>query len=152
MMSTRVLVCLALLGCGGAASAGENALDESLPSAEILLQTSTSWDGGSIRYPAGTAQVTAVHMRMTAAQVAPLHCHPVPALGFMLAGRLQVETATGKTTVFEPGDSVVEVMNTWHRGRVVEGPVEFIVFYAGATGITNTVLQSSGKTCEAGTP
>jgi quercetin dioxygenase-like cupin family protein len=87
-------------------------------------------------------------MTMTADQVAPLHCHPVPTLGVMLAGRLQVETASGQTTVFAPGDPVVEVMNTWHRGRVLEGPVEFVVFYAGATGIKNTVLQSSGEKCE----
>ncbi|MGI9330817.1 MAG: cupin domain-containing protein [Gammaproteobacteria bacterium] len=151
-MNTRVLVCLVLLGCGGTLSATEPASDESLPTAETLLQTTTSWDGGSISYPAGLAQVTAVRMTMTAEQIAPLHCHPVPTLGVMLAGRLQVETATGQTTVFAPGDPVVEVMNTWHRGRVVEGPVEFIVFYAGAEGINNTVLQSSGKTCEVGTP
>jgi len=149
MMNTRVLACLILLGCGGAASATEHASDESLPTANILLQTTTSWDGGSLSYPAGPAQITAVRMTMMADQVTPLHCHPIPTLGVLLTGRLQVETATGQSTVLAPGDPVVEVMNTWHRGRVVEGPVEFIVFYAGATGISNTVLQSSGKTCEA---
>jgi quercetin dioxygenase-like cupin family protein len=110
--------------------------------AEPLLQTTTTWEGGAIAYPGGEAEVTAVILRIEEGQEPPFHCHPVPTLGYVLTGVVQVETKDGRTRRIEKGESVVEVMNTVHRGIAIEAPVEIIVFYAGARGIPNTVLPA----------
>lgn len=107
-----------------------------------LLQTTTTWEGGAIAYPDGEAEVTAVILRIDEGEEPPFHCHPVPTLGYVLTGVVEVETADGKTRRIAKGESVVEVMNTVHRGIAVEAPVEIIVFYAGAKGVPNTVLPA----------
>lgn len=110
--------------------------------ADPLLQTTTTWEGGAIAYPEGEAEVTAVILRIEEGQEPPFHCHPVPTLGYVLTGVVQVETKDGRTRRIAQGESVVEVMNTVHRGIAIEAPVEIIVFYAGAKGIPNTVLPA----------
>jgi len=105
-----------------------------------MLQTTTSWDGGALAYPAGEAEVTSVILRIEEGQEPPFHCHPVPTMGYVLSGAVEVETREGKKAVFEAGQSVVEVMKTVHRGRALGGPVEIVVFYAGAVALPNTVL------------
>jgi len=114
----------------------------STTSAEPLLQPSTTWEGGTIIYPAGDADVTAVILKIDAGDDPPFHCHPVPTLGYVLIGIVEVETRDGKKRRIAKGESVVEVMNTVHRGTAIEAPVEIIVFYAGAKGIPNTVLPA----------
>jgi len=111
--------------------------------ADVLLETSTSWDGGTLAYPAGNAQVTSVILHIEPDEVPPFHCHPVPTMGYLLRGTLQVETEHGDTVRLEEGNSVVEVMNTLHRGRAIDGPADIIVFYAGAEGVPTTVLPGS---------
>jgi quercetin dioxygenase-like cupin family protein len=117
-----------------------------LPSAaagtETLLETRTSWDGGALAYPAGEVKVTSFILRLEEGDVPRFHCHPVPTMGYVLKGRIRVETRDGKTAVFEEGQSVVEVMRTVHRGTAVDGPVEVIVFYAGSTDLPNTVFET----------
>ena len=66
-------------------------------------------------------------------------------MGYILRGTLEVETISGKTQRFDAGSSVVEVMKTSHRGRAVNGPVEVIVFYAGAVGIPTTVFPNGDQ-------
>ncbi len=70
----------------------------------------------------------------------PFHCHPVPTMGYVLKGVAEVQTSSGKTITLKEGDSVVEVMRTVHRGRAIQGPVEILVFYAGAVGVPTTVM------------
>jgi len=110
--------------------------------ADPLLQTTRSWDGGAIAYPDGDAQITSVILRLEEGQVPPFHCHPVPTMGYVLKGKLEVETQAGRKAVFSAGESVVEVMRTVHRGTAIEAPVEIIVFYAGATDLPDTVLPA----------
>jgi quercetin dioxygenase-like cupin family protein len=107
-----------------------------------LLDTPTSWDEGSISYPQGQANITAVILRIEEGDEPPFHCHPVPTMGYVLKGEIEVETSGGKTAIFKQGDSVVEVMRTVHRGKALQAPVEIVVFYAGAEGIPTTVLPA----------
>ena len=108
-------------------------------SAEPLLKANSSWDGGAIAYPAGQAEVTSIILRIEEGQDPPFHCHPVPTMGYVLKGAVEVETSEGRKAVFRAGESVVEVLGTVHRGRALEGPVEIVVFYAGVKGVPNTV-------------
>ncbi|GAA6134030.1 hypothetical protein NBRC116188_08190 [Oceaniserpentilla sp. 4NH20-0058] len=107
---------------------------------DVLLQSTTSWDGGAIEYPQGQAEITTVKLRFEANDEVPFHCHPVPTFGYVVEGTLKVETKEGKTTILKKGDPAVEVMRTVHKGTPIDGPVEIIVFYAGAEGVPNTVF------------
>lgn len=110
---------------------------------EVLLTTSTSWDGSPLRYPVGKPQLTSVRIRLGESQEIPFHCHPVPTFGYVLSGVLEVQTASGERHRFEQGDAVVEVVNTWHQGKAVGGPVEIIVFHAGVEGVPATLAPKT---------
>ncbi|MBL4659823.1 MAG: cupin domain-containing protein [Alcanivoracaceae bacterium] len=112
-------------------------------SAEQLLQSGTSWDGGSIFYPKGQAQVTSLKIKLEAGHSTEFHCHPVPTFGYILKGNLQVETKDGKKILMKQGSSILEVMKTVHRGTAIDSEVEIVVFYAGAQSVPNTVLFDS---------
>jgi len=107
---------------------------------QVIMQETTSWDGGEIAYPDGQPQITAVRLRFEADADVPFHCHPVPTFGYIVKGNLKVETKDGKTTILKEGHPAVEVMRTVHKGTPIDGPVEILVFYAGATDIPNTVF------------
>ena len=111
--------------------------------ADLLLDTQTSWDGGNLAYPTGKAQVTSVILHIEPGDEPPFHCHPVPTMGYVLRGALEVETERGDTQRIEAGGAMVEVMNTLHRGRALGGPADIVVFYAGAEGVPTTVLPGS---------
>jgi len=110
-----------------------------------LLNTTTAWDGGKIIYPQGDAQITAHKLEIEAGEETKFHCHPVPTFGYIIKGTVEVETKDGKIKIFKEGESIVEVLRTVHRGKAIDGPVELIVFYAGATDIPNTVLAENDK-------
>ena len=109
--------------------------------AETLLQSTTSWDGGDIYYPQGNAEITSFILKLEPGKEVPYHCHPVPTMGYVLKGSVEVETNKGEKTVIHQGESAIEVMKTVHRGTAVNGPAEILVFYAGAEGIPNTVMM-----------
>lgn len=109
-------------------------------SAEPILKATSSWDGGAIAYPEGKPEITSSMLRIEQGQAPPFHCHPVPTMGYVLQGTLKVETREGKTVVLKAGESVVEVMRTVHRGVALGGPVDIVVFYAGAEGMPVTIL------------
>src|SRR6516164_8524060 len=82
--------------------------------ADEPLKTTTTWDGGAIAYPAGQAEVTSTILKIAAGETTRFHCHPVPTMGYVLKGTLEVETIDGKKHIFKEGDSAVEVMRTVH--------------------------------------
>jgi quercetin dioxygenase-like cupin family protein len=113
-----------------------------------LLSTTTTWEGEQIVYPEGEAQITSVLLKIAEGEVTPFHCHPVPTLGYILKGKIEVETKSGETSVFNEGESVVEVLGTLHRGKALGGAVEIVVFYAGSTSVPNTVLPGDDPNSE----
>ena len=108
--------------------------------ADELLKTSVSWDGGEIQYPTGIPEITSLKLKIDAGQETPFHCHPVPTLAYILKAKVEVETKGGKKTIFNEGESLVEVMRTVHKGKAIGGSLEIIVFYAGEQSLPNTVL------------
>ena len=105
-----------------------------------LVDAETSWDGGEITYPDGQPRITSVILRIDEGDEPPFHCHPIPTMGYVLKGEIEVETADGKKAVFREGEAVVEVMRTVHRGRALVAPVEIVVFYAGSVDLPTTIL------------
>ncbi|CAA0125058.1 Uncharacterised protein [BD1-7 clade bacterium] len=108
-------------------------------SAAQLLQTTKTWEGNPIVYPKGTPEVTAVRIVIEEGKPLPYHCHPVPTLGYIVKGELEIETKSGDKNVVREGDAVVEVLNKMHSGIALKGPVEIVAFYVGQVGIPNTL-------------
>ena len=108
--------------------------------AEEILRSQTSWDGGEIEYPAGQAEITSFILRLEEGSVPKFHCHPVPTFGYVLHGEVEIETLDGNKTILKQGESAIEVMRTVHRGRAIGGPAQIVVFYAGAVDVPNNVF------------
>jgi len=124
------LACLSLLGCSN--TPGPSNIEK-----QILLQSSTSWDGMPYRaYPNGAPELTLLKLHIPANTQLDWHTHPMPNLAYILSGELTVEAKdTGKTRTLMPGEPLAEMVNTTHRGKTGTKPVELIVFYAGTPGM-----------------
>ncbi|WP_353572908.1 cupin domain-containing protein [Candidatus Albibeggiatoa sp. nov. BB20] len=116
--------------------------------AEELLKSQTSWDKGKISYPKGQLQITSIKLLIKQGETLPFHCHPVPTMGYVLKGMLEIEIKQGIKKIFQQGESVIEVMRTIHRGRAIGSDVEVVVFYAGAVSMPNTILESDSASKE----
>jgi quercetin dioxygenase-like cupin family protein len=115
--------------------------------ADVLAKTSSSWDGKALPdYPEGKPEVTILRITIPPKARLPVHKHPVINAGVMLKGELTVVTENKKTLHLKAGDSIVEVVNTWHYG-INEGdePAEIIVFYAGVHGAPITIKETTPK-------
>ena len=111
---------------------------------KTLLKTDLSWDGERVEYIATNAEISAISIKIKPSEVMPFHCHPAPSFGQIISGDLQVEKMNGEKKIFKKGDVLVEVVNTWHRGRNLsdkEG-VEILAFYAGSNGVENTIFYN----------
>ena len=108
-----------------------------------LLKTGKSWNGGNFSYPAGQPEITSAMIRLEPGDEVPFHCRAVPTFGYILQGKIKVSLKSGQEKVFEKGQSLVEVFKTTHRGEAIEGPVELVVFYAGAKGLQNSYKDPS---------
>lgn len=114
---------------------------------ETLAVTGVSWNGMALpAYPRGNPEVTILRISIAPGMELPLHEHPVINAGIMLAGELTVVTEDKKTLHLKTGDSIVEVVDTWHYGKN-EGSTaaEIIVFYAGVKGSPITIKAPSVK-------
>lgn len=128
MKNLLCATCLALLfPCHGWA------LDASTVTVDVLAKTSSSWDGATLPpYALGQPEITILKIVIPPKVKLPLHQHPVINAGIMLKGELTVVTDNNSTLHLKAGDSIVEVVNTWHYG-INDGieSAEIIVFYAG---------------------
>ncbi len=114
---------------------------------DILAKTSSSWNGGTLpEYTKGKPEVTILRITIPPKVQLPLHKHPVINAGVLLRGELTVVTEEGKKLHLKSGDSIVEVVNTWHYGKN-EGnePAEIIVFYAGIQNSPITIKETITK-------
>ena len=105
-----------------------------------LLQTTVNSLGQPIAYPqGGMPEVTALLVEMAPGDEMPWHQHPVPLLGYILAGALTVYQRTGEKRVVLAGEASLESVNSIHRG-VNEGtePCKMVVFVLGLKGVDFT--------------
>ena len=107
---------------------------------EKLAESSQSWNGDTLpNYPEGQAKITILKVSIPAKTKLEMHKHLVINAGFLLKGELTVVDEFGNRLELKAGDSLIELVNTYHYG-INEGTemVELVVFYAGdiATPIT----------------
>ncbi len=129
-------------------SANVSAEDRNAVTVDVLSKTNLSWDGKALPgYTNGKPEITILRIRIPPGAQLPLHEHPVINAGILLSGELTVVTEDGKTLHLKAGESIVEVVNTWHYGKN-EGSTtaEIVVFYAGTSGTPITAYkQNSAK-------
>ena len=114
---------------------------------DILSKTSLSWDGKALPdYTNGKPEITILRIKIPPGAQLPLHKHPVINAGVLLSGELTVVTSDNKILHLKAGDSIVEVVDTWHFGKN-EGSTsaEIIVFYAGTAGVPISIHKQSAK-------
>ncbi len=109
-----------------------------------VLKTTTSWDGKLLQYPAGQAEVSGMIIEIAPGGETGWHKHAAPSFGMLLDGELEVQLKDGATKRIRKGESIAEVVDTFHNGRNVGAvPVRILVFYAGAVGQSLTIKESS---------
>jgi len=109
-----------------------------------LLCTTVNSLGQPIAYPRdGAPEVTALLVEMAPGEATDWHRHPVPLLGYVLAGELTVTQATGEKRVVRTGEVSLESVGVLHNG-VNEGavPLKMIVFVVGLKDLPFTIRDS----------
>jgi quercetin dioxygenase-like cupin family protein len=114
---------------------------------ETLLKTTESWDGNTLPpYSEGQPEVTILRITIAPGTALPEHKHPYMNAGVLLRGRLIVKLDSGETHQLEAGDSIAEVVETWHYGsNNGTEPAEILVVYAGIEGELVTVLRHASE-------
>lgn len=104
-----------------------------------VLKAQQTWIGEDIIYPAGHAEVSGVVIEMAAGGETGWHKHPVPSVGYLMEGELEVHFKNGDVKKLRAGEAAAEAVNVWHNGvNVGEGPVKLVVFYMGTPNIKLT--------------
>jgi quercetin dioxygenase-like cupin family protein len=108
-----------------------------------ILKAQNSWDGKEIVYPEGKAEMTGVVIEMAPGAETGWHLHPVPSVGYVLEGELEVHFKNGDIKHLAAGESAAEAVNVYHNGRNAgDVPVKLVIFYVGTPGIQLTVRES----------
>ena len=118
-------------------------IDQAKITAEVLSKGTTSWDGSSLpSYPKGQPEITILKVTIPGQTTLKWHKHPIINAGYMLKGELKVESENNDVLYLKPGDTIVELIDTWHHGvNESDKPVEIIVFYAGEVGSPLSIIK-----------
>lgn len=117
-------------------------LENSPVTSEIILQTTSTWNGTALQYPEGEAKITALRIEIEPGGETGWHHHPVPSFAYILQGTLEVTLESGESERISEGQAVAEVVDTIHNGRNIgDEPVILVVFYTGAVGKDLTVME-----------
>jgi quercetin dioxygenase-like cupin family protein len=134
-------VALALFQSGTA-----GALD-STPAAKVvvtpLASTTVTANGQPIVLPQKNVQVLVSSFEIPPGASLPVHMHPSARYAYVLEGQLQVTNIeTGKSTSYNKGDFIVEMIGAWHQGANVGAePVKLLVIDQVEEGTANTLLK-----------
>ena len=113
------------------------AKDHQTATTEILVKTTTSWDGALYEsYPTGQPEVSLVRIIIPPNTQLAWHKHAMPNIGYIVRGELTVEEyGTGMKKRLAEGQALPEMVGTVHRGFSGPEAVELLVFYAGVVGM-----------------
>jgi len=107
-----------------------------------ILKTGETWYGQEIVYPEGAAEVSGVVIEMAPGAETGWHQHPVPSVGYVMEGELEVHFRNGDVRRLGAGESAAEAVNVMHNGvNVGDVPVKLVIFYIGTPGIALTVRE-----------
>lgn len=108
-----------------------------------LAKATQSWDNTTLPlYQTGQPEVTVLDITIPPHTALPVHMHPVINAGVMIEGSLTVKKENGETLYLKKGDTIVEVVDTWHYGmNEHDTSARIIVFYAGIEGEPITIKK-----------
>jgi quercetin dioxygenase-like cupin family protein len=107
-----------------------------------ILKTGETWIGQDIAYPEGDAELSGVVIEMAVGGETGWHQHPVPSVGYVIEGELEVRFRNGDIKRLQAGESAAEAVNVLHNGvNVGDVPVKLVIFYVGTPGIRLTVRE-----------
>jgi len=108
-----------------------------------ILKTVHSWDGKPIKYPSGQAEITGMVIEIPPGGETGWHKHSVPSFGMILEGELEVELKDGSVNRLKSGETLAEVVDTFHNGRNVGSvPLKIAVFYTGVANQKLTIKEN----------
>lgn len=82
-----------------------------------LASTDVTAAGQPIVLPGADTRVVASMFEIAPGAALPVHKHPYPRYGYVLAGELRVtDVETGKSFDYKAGDFIVEMIERWHQG------------------------------------
>jgi len=110
---------------------------------ETMAKTTQSWNKVPLKaYPQGQPEVTILNITIPAHSKLDWHKHPVINAGVLIKGQLTVVSQSGETLHLKEGDSIVELVDTWHYGKNdSDEPAQIIVFYAGIKDMPITIKK-----------
>ena len=109
-----------------------------------VLKTQRTWIGQDIVYPEGQAEMSGVVIEMVPGGETGWHKHPVPSVGYVIEGQLEVHFKNGDVKKLNAGEAAAEAVDVWHNGvNVGEGPVKLVVFYVGTANSKLTEKEGS---------
>ena len=107
-----------------------------------ILKTQQTWAGQDIVYPEGTAEMSGVVIEMAPGGETGWHQHPVPSVGYVMEGDLEVHFKDGEVKRLTAGEAAAEAVNVLHNGvNAGDVPVKLVIFYVGTPGIKLTVRE-----------
>ena len=141
----KILVIAALLTAGALFTAA-HALDSGAVAPVVVTpvkSTAVTSTGQPIILPQKNVEVTASIFDIAPGATLPVHKHPFPRYGYVLAGTLKVTNVdTGKSDTFKAGDFIVEMIDQWHQGsNIGADPVKLLVIDQIEAGAQATVLR-----------
>jgi quercetin dioxygenase-like cupin family protein len=145
----KIIIATALLAlCASSTTVG--ALDSGTAQPVVvtpIMTTAVTSAGQPIILPQGDVEVTASMFEIAAGAKLPVHKHPFPRYGYMIAGTLKVTNAeTGESKVFKAGDFIVEMVDRWHWGANVGADrVKLLVIDQVTPGTQSTLLRSQAN-------
>jgi len=131
-------ICLALLLSGNVPAEEMRAVQT-----DVLAKAGLSWDGNYLpNYPKGPPELTILRIKIPPGVQLPLHKHPFINAGVLLSGELTVITEDDRTLHLKAGESIIEVVDTWHYGKNEgDGTAEILVFYVGVLDTPITIKK-----------
>ncbi|MEP1206368.1 MAG: cupin domain-containing protein [Rhizobiaceae bacterium] len=116
--------------------------DSVYPPVDVLLQSQTTVIGQQVKYPDGSAQITAAIVTMKSGLLTGWHRHEAPLTAYILEGELTVDYGDNGKRVYRKGDTLIEALGSRHNGQNTgEGIARILVVFSGAVGTPNTVSE-----------
>lgn len=139
----RKLAYLTLLTVCAISPVPASAIDASdVIKATPIMKTRQTWVGQDIVYPEGEAEMSGVVIEMAPGGETGWHQHPVPSVGYVMEGELEVHFKNGDKKHLQAGEAAAEAVNVMHNGvNVGDVPVKLVIFYVGTPGIKLTVRE-----------
>jgi quercetin dioxygenase-like cupin family protein len=108
-----------------------------------LASTTHTASGQPITLPQKNVQVLVSSYEIAPGAKLPVHKHPFARYAYVQGGTLEVTSVeSGKSTIYRPGDFIVEMIGQWHRAaNIGADPVKLLVIDQVEEGTENTILQ-----------